>query len=51
MHLDKLVIALQRLHKILSQHRVKYIVIGSLADYLLGASTVKPRDIDKPSKC
>ena len=46
MHLDKLVIALQRLHKILSQHRVKYIVIGSLADYLLGASTVKPRDID-----
>ncbi|MEB3765647.1 MAG: hypothetical protein GSR77_05745 [Desulfurococcales archaeon] len=38
--------ALARLDKLLDKHRIGYIVIGSLADYLLGISTIEPNDID-----
>ena len=34
---------LAKLDKLLDQYRIGYIVIGSLADYLLGISTIKPK--------
>jgi len=37
---------LAKLDKLLDQYRIGYIVIGSLADYLLGISAIKPNDID-----
>ena len=37
---------LVKLGKLLDKHRIGYIVIGSLADYLLGISAIKPDDID-----
>jgi len=37
---------LAKLDKLLDQYRIGYIVIGSLADYLLGISTIKPNDIN-----
>ena len=37
---------LVKLDKLLGKHRIGYIVIGSLADYLLGISTTEPNDID-----
>ncbi|MEB3773833.1 MAG: hypothetical protein GSR86_02755 [Desulfurococcales archaeon] len=37
---------LVKLGKLLDKHGIGYIVIGSLADHLLGVSMVEPRDID-----
>ena len=33
-------------NKLLDKHCIGYIVIDSLADHLLGISTIKPNDID-----
>jgi len=38
--------ALVKLDTLLNRHRIGYIVIGSLADYLLGITAVRPNDID-----
>jgi len=38
--------AIIRLDKLLGKHRIGYIVVGSLADYLLGMSTIEPDDVD-----
>ena len=46
MYMDKLMAALQRLHELLDRYRIGYIVVGSLADYLLGVPAARPRDID-----
>ncbi len=37
---------LAKLDKLLDKYRIGYIVVGSLADYLLGISTIEPNDID-----
>jgi len=44
--LDKLISATLKLERILGQHSIGFIVVGSLADYLLGLDFVRPRDID-----
>ncbi len=44
--IDKLVKALVKLDNLLGRHHIGYIVVGSLADYLLGALTTGPGDID-----
>ncbi len=46
MNMAELLNVLVKLDKLLDKHRIGYIVIGSLADHLLGISTVKPNDID-----
>ena len=46
MYVDRLMAALQRLHELLDRYRIGYIVVGSLADYLLGVPAARPRDID-----
>ena len=44
--MDELISAALKLKRILDWHGVGFIVIGSLADYLLGLDFVRPRDID-----
>jgi len=44
--LDELISAAMKLKRILDRHGIGFIVVGSLADYLLGLDSVRPRDID-----
>ena len=44
--MDELISATLKLKGILDQHGIGFIVVGSLADYLLGLNFVRPRDID-----
>ncbi len=44
--MDELISAALKLKRILDRHGVGFIVVGSLADYLLGLDFVRPRDID-----
>ncbi|MEB3779073.1 MAG: hypothetical protein GSR85_02405 [Desulfurococcales archaeon] len=46
MDIAELLNVLVKLGKLLGKHRIGYIVIGSLADYLLGISAIEPDDID-----
>ncbi len=46
MDIVELLNVLARLDKLLDKHCIGYIVIGSLADYFLGISTIEPDDID-----
>ena len=46
MSTTRLLNVLAKLDKLLSKYRIGYIVVGSLADYLLGTFTVRPGDID-----
>ena len=46
MDMAELLNVLVKLDKLLDKHRIGYIVIGSLADYLLGISAIEPDDID-----
>ncbi len=44
--MDELISAALKLKRILDRHGIGFIVVGSLADYLLGLDFVRPRDID-----
>ncbi len=46
MSIKRLLEVLVRLDKLLNSYGIEYIVIGSLADYLLGVPGVEPGDID-----
>ncbi len=44
--MDELISAALKLKRILDRHGIGFIVVGSLADYLLGLGFVRSRDID-----
>ena len=46
MDMAELLNVLVKLDRLLDKHRIGYIVIGSLADRLLGVSAIEPGDID-----
>ena len=44
--MDELISAALKLKRVLDEHGIGFMVVGSLADYLLGLDFVRPRDID-----